>query len=496
MILLHPPEASERSRSRYGRFYSGQRLRRMAERSRGSRHTDLWVGLRLVFQMLGRDEGCPELGLPALGGFLFGTNALPDMDGNELANEHLLLAIRHLGLVKDRSGLRLVDYRNLGSEELGSIYESLLELSPEMEINTGIFSLVTLGGHDRKTTSSYYTSTSLIHALLDSALDPILEEAKQKPNPEEALLGIKVCDPACGSGHFLVAAAHRIAKHLAAVRTQEEAPAPEAICTAVRDVIGHCLFGVDLNPMAVELCKVSLWLEAIESGKPLSFLDHHIRWGNSLLGTTPALIAKGVPDYAFDEIDGDDAATCRSLKSKHRQEQSGLRPLFRYPTMDPIAVLEPVKAELTAIEGHGDGTIYQVRDMEERFQTLEDSDTFQHAKLIADAWVAAFMWLKVPDTPEPPTHAVFEALSGDPSVVAKTTLDEIGRLSLVYGFFHWHLAFPQIFRPGDGEEGWEGGFDLVLGNPPWKPLSPDEKEFFSLYNPDFRSQDKSGQDLD
>jgi len=118
--LLHGPAVSQEARSRYGRFYSGQRLRRMAERTRGGRHGDLWVGLRLVFSKLGDDLGCPDLGLPALGGFLFGPESLPDLEMANLSNEHLLLAIRNLGLVKDRSGWRLVDYRNLGSEELGS----------------------------------------------------------------------------------------------------------------------------------------------------------------------------------------------------------------------------------------------------------------------------------------------------------------------------------------------------------------------------------------
>jgi hypothetical protein len=149
--LLHYPGASDEARSRYGRFYSGQRLRRMAERTRGSRHADLWVALRLVFNRIGDDRGCPELGLPALGGFLFGPQAMPDLESAELSNEHLLLAIRNLGLVKDRSGWRLVDYRNLGSEELGSVYESLLELNPSMELDAGVFSLSTVAGNQRKT---------------------------------------------------------------------------------------------------------------------------------------------------------------------------------------------------------------------------------------------------------------------------------------------------------------------------------------------------------
>jgi len=174
--LLHFPGASDDARSRYARFYSGQRLRRMAERTRGSRHADLWVGLRLVFAKLGNDYGCPELGLPALGGFLFGSQAMPDLESAELANEHLLLAIRNLGLVKDRSGWRLVDYRNLGSEELGSVYESLLELNPTMELPAGIFTLDTVAGNQRKTSGSYYTPDSLVQCLLDSALDPVVEQ--------------------------------------------------------------------------------------------------------------------------------------------------------------------------------------------------------------------------------------------------------------------------------------------------------------------------------
>src|SRR5690606_16190337 len=111
-----------------------------------------------------------------------------------------------------------------------------------------------------------------------------------------------------GSGHFLIAAAHRIAGRLASVRAGGGEPAPSELRTALREVIAHCIYGVDVNPMAVELCKVSLWIEATEPGKPLSFLDHHIVCGNSLLGTTPALLEAGVPDEAFKPLGGDDKA--------------------------------------------------------------------------------------------------------------------------------------------------------------------------------------------
>src|SRR5213079_827745 len=190
-------------------------------------------------------------------------------------------------------------------EELGSVYESLLELHPVLHIEAAKFELQTAGGNERKTSGSYYTPTSLITCLLDSALDPVLDEACASTDPEKAILDLKVCDPACGSGHFLIAAAHRIARRLAAIRTGEPEPSPEAVRTALRQVVGRCIYGVDLNPMAVELCKVSLWMEALEPGKPLSFLDAHIKCGNALLGTTPKLIAEGVPDDAFQPLMGD-----------------------------------------------------------------------------------------------------------------------------------------------------------------------------------------------
>src|SRR5205085_319615 len=143
---------------------------------------------------------------------------------------------------------------------------------------------------------------------------------------EEAILALRVCDPAVGSGHFLVGAAHRLARRLARVRAQaqgESEPSPLLYQHALRDVIGRCLYGVDINPMAAELCRVSLWLEALEPGKPLSFLDHHIRVGNALLGATPELIAQGIPDEAFAPIEGDERSTCVALRRRNKQERDG-----------------------------------------------------------------------------------------------------------------------------------------------------------------------------
>src|SRR5690606_32941393 len=120
-------------------------------------------------------------------------------------------------------------------------------------------------------------------------------------------LSLRVCDVACGSGHFLLAAARRIAYRLAQARTGEEQPNPASLRRATRDVIGHCIYGVDVNPMAVDLCKVALWLEAHDPGKPLTFLDHRIKCGNAVVGLARAdELRDGIPNEAFKRLPGDD----------------------------------------------------------------------------------------------------------------------------------------------------------------------------------------------
>jgi hypothetical protein len=335
--LLLLPQAPQDAQARYHDHYSTARLRRLAARRRGGPHPDGWRALGVVMEKLGDDRGCAALALPALGSFLWARDALPDLFDAELTNEALLDAVRALAFTEDGRLLRPVDWRNLDSEELGSVYESLLELHPEVDARAARFALDTGAGHERKTTGSYYTPEALVQCLLDTALDPVLEEACRAPDPEAAILDLTVCDPACGSGHFLISAARRMARRLAQLRTGDAEPDPAALQKALRDVIGRCLYGVDANPMAVELCKVSLWLEALEPGKPLSFLDHQIRCGNSLLGTTPALLARGVPDEAFDAIEGDD-----SVSAHQEARESGLRVAAR-PVSRRVARTGPVE---------------------------------------------------------------------------------------------------------------------------------------------------------
>ncbi len=227
--LLHSVEAAEDARLLYDVYYSSARLRVLAQKIRGSKHHDLWSTFSLVCDALARNDGCPELGLSGLGSFLWRRSSTPDLVGPaakgaepvsepvHLANDDLLSAVRALSYVQQDRVLRSVDYRNLGSEELGSVYESLLELHPVISIEARAFSLSVVGGNERKTSGSYYTPDFLVQCLLDSALEPVVAEriqGKKQDEAEKAILNLNVCDPACGSGHFLIAAAHRLARHL------------------------------------------------------------------------------------------------------------------------------------------------------------------------------------------------------------------------------------------------------------------------------------------
>lgn len=476
--LLLDPEAEDAAKDRYTHYYSTRKLRDVAEKRVGARHSDLYKALSLVMGKLGDEDGCPELGLPALGGFLFGPEAMPDLAEAEISNRDLLDAVRALSLVDYDGARRPVDYKNLGAEELGSVYESLLELQPELDSTSGTFTLRAVTGNERKTTGSYYTPHSLVTSLLDTALDPVLEEAARKPDPEAAILDLKVCDPAVGSGHFLIAAAHRIARRLASVHTGDDEPSPDAYREALRDVIGRCLYGVDVNLMAAELCKVSLWMEALVPGRPLSFLDHHIRIGNSLLGTTPELVADGIPNDAFKPIVGDDKKLTNALKKRNReerkQEEAG-QLTISLRTLDRKQ--EAIEQGYEQVEDVPDESISGVRKKEQRHKALESSSDLKHARLIYDAWCAAFVWPKRDGAPEAITHEVFASLTHSPKALPPESQEEVQRIGERYNLFHWHLEFPNVF---DGR----GGFDVVLGNPPWERIKLQEQEWFAARRPE------------
>lgn len=565
--LLLAEDAAPAARERYARWYSTARLRELSRRPRtGARHVDLGRWLFLVFEKM--QTGAEALGVSPLGGFLWGDTAMPDLAGCDISNLRLLAAVRALAWTVDHRVLRPVDFKNLGAEELGSVYESLLELHPELDPDGGRFELKTAAGHERKSTGSYYTPAGLISRLLDSALEPVLAEklalagrmasgewkaVAQRVAPEERdemvrafsasgggegrgvagnaggsgvsaslpsakemerlwaktplatrysqlaeqlLLNTKICDPACGSGHFLVAAAHRLAKKLASVRTGDEEPDPGELRRALRDVIGRCIYGVDINPMSVELCKVGLWMEAMAPGKPLSFLDHHIQCGNSLIGATPRLLEAGIPDAAFQPIEGDDKEVCKTYKRENRDYRSAVQKqqtLFAAERGFPWERLGNLPAAFRGIDLVADDTPEGVRRRQKKYEEVVNSAGYEFGRRLADAWCAAFVWKKIGrrDHPYPVTQELFEKIERNPHGLSFAHKQEIDRLSAEYQFFHWHLAFPDVFwLAGKGEKpenegtGWSGGFDCVVGNPPWERIKLQEKEWFAERSPD------------
>jgi hypothetical protein len=496
--LLHAEATPAAVKQRYADYFSVGRLRRLSRKRAGGVHHDLWESLRLVLTALGGD-GLDALGLPALAGLF--DPADPPIDGSEkqtdllagarIANQDLLSAMYSLGWVRF-TGQRVqpVDYRNLDAEELGSIYESLLELVPRVDLAAREFSLENVAGNDRKTTGSYYTPTGLVDALLDSALDPLLTDARKNAADDAEwqhnLLSLTVCDPACGSGHFLVAAARRIARELAQARSGEDDPTPADVHHALRDVIGHCVYGVDSNPMAGELAKVSLWLEALEPGKPLGFLDSRIRVGNSLLGTTPALLAGGLPDDAFHTLEGDVKKLATAAKRRNKEERKGQGSIFEQAAVESNAELASHREPLLSLRDDPGA----VREQARRWERYESGDALlARQRAQADAWCAAFVWKLAKGEPEVPTTAMVRTFGEHPEQVPQAVRDEVERLAGQYGFFHWHLEFPEVFRvpeqeDGTGPEGWAGGFSCLLGNPPWERVKLQEQEFFAARDPE------------
>ncbi|WP_327748016.1 Eco57I restriction-modification methylase domain-containing protein [Streptomyces europaeiscabiei] len=501
---LLSPKADPQARERYEAYFSSARLRAHARKRRGTAHGDLYEALRIVLDALGDEKGRPELGLPGLGGLFNDTDADAPLRGLKLSNEALLTAVRHLSQVRDGSSgrWRAVDYRHLDAEELGSVYESLLELEPKHSTADRTFTLVEVAGNTRKTTGSYYTPASLISCLLDSTLDPVIrdavkrgEEAASKSgatDPADSivdeLLSLTVCDPACGSGHFLVAAARRIAKQVAAVRERNPEPTLDAVRHALHEVVARCIYGVDLNPMAVELAKVSLWLEALEPGKPLGFLDAHVKHGNGLIGATPKLLGDGIPDAAFKPIEGDDKRFAKALEKQNKLERGGQRGLFDIGGEARVANTT-FAADLRRITGASSDTLANVRRQEAAYQNWSESAEYVHALHVADAWCAAFMWRKTAEAPLAVTEEVFRNLQNPSTDAApQSTHDEIVELRGRYRFFHWHLEFPKVFLvPESGAAGstvdegtgWAGGFSCVVGNPPWERIKLQEQEFFA-----------------
>lgn len=486
--LVFAPEADEVAQERYLRGYSLNRLREhAAKRRHHDRYSDLWQGLGIAFT--GLAQGQSSLGLPALGG-LFATEQCPHLDGAQLENRYLLQAVFGLCFFREGAALTRVNYRDMDSEELGSVYESLLELVPFISGSAGNRKFGFIGddeaastkGNARKLSGSYYTPDSLVQELIKSALEPVIEQTLQTnpQQPVKALLELTVCDPACGSGHFLLAAARRIAEEVARLNASEGNPLQSDYRHALREVVAHCIYGVDKNPMAVELAKTALWLEAYTPDRPLTFLDHHLRCGDALLGVLdPAILDQGIPGKAFDALSGDDKAVVKALK---KANTDALKSIERSKANEHHMLSFGFEnaAEILSLEALPDDTLGAIAAKRAAFEQVEVHAAQSRARIAADLFVAAFVIPKTQDNQflVPTSQDLWLVMSGG---VPRPGVQELAtQAAHLAQAFHWQLAFPHIFSDEQREK---KGFDVLLGNPPWERIKLQEAEFFATRSP-------------
>lgn len=456
-------EEQQRFRKIYYRYYSIERLRKLTENRiyiDADKH-DLWESLKTTFHLFEDEEFGSKLGIKPLGSGLFASNALGGLKDQFLNNRDLIEVLKRLTtFINEQGQLVRVNYSDLDVEEFGSVYEGLLEYDPVVE-KIGIhyqFSFV--AGDDRSSSGSHYTPEELVKPLIKHSLDYIIADKLKESNPEEALLSITVCDVACGSGHILLSAARKIATELASIREGAEQPSPTFYRTAIRDVIRNCIYGVDLNPLAVELCKVALWLEAHNPNEPLNFLDHHIKNGNAIVGLAHfEELENGIATEAFKTLPGDDKELSATFRKKNEAERKTKGQLGTYDLSKVDDNLKGLRKEFADFTALPESSPEEIAAKAAAYQELTNGFKWWRLKNLADLQVAQFFIPKTIENKEGLTsdkHYRTYLNSGTQILDRGTSIAK----SEEKKFFHWFLEFPEVFS--------KGGFDCILGNPPYR----------------------------
>lgn len=484
--LVFIPDASlAKERDLYEKGYSLDRLREvMLHRSSYNYYTDLWAAQKIVFTSLAKGE--KRLALPALGG-LFSSGMCDDLDSATLDNATFLKAMESLRWANNTSGqYSYIDYKNMGTEELGSVYESLLELVPTVDMPARVFRFIgveddeSTAGNARKTTGSYYTPSFLVDQLVKTALVPVLEKTAKEhvQDKAEALLSLSVIDPACGSGHFILAAARKIAEYVAVARDDDGVVTPSEYRRALRDVISRCIYGVDLNPMAVELTKMALWLEGYEPGKPLSFLDRHLLCGNSLLGVFDlTVLDKGIPKDAFKQLTGDDKEYCANLAKQNAIGLKSYQQELEVPEQTNIIISGRNEDMFGQVDSMPEESVTDVEQKAREYHKYREQIESKDDYIASDIYIGAFLMQKRPDKAVPTSQTLYRfKVMHQPSETDLEAIKQAREACKKANVLHWPFAFPKVFS--------KGGFDVVLGNPPWEKITIKEQEFFASRNPE------------
>ncbi|MBF0238122.1 MAG: restriction endonuclease [SAR324 cluster bacterium] len=464
--LIYPQGTDRNRKSVYYDYYSLQRLRKLAEHRHfaDKNYQDYWAGLKSTFRLFESSGSGDKLNIKPLAGDLFRYNAIGLFNECALGNDVLLHCLQKLTIFNNpvTGQVMRVNYAALNVEEFGSVYEGLLEYDPAITLTNGQAHFQFVQGAGRSSSGSHYTPDELVQPLIKHSLDYLIEDKLKEADKEKALLSLRVCDVACGSGHILLNAARRIATELAIVRTGEEQPSPTAFRAAVRDVIRHCIYGVDLNLLAVELCKVALWLEAHNPGEPLNFLDHHIKCGNAIVGLAhKEELERGIAEEAFKTLPDDDKTTATTIRTQNNKErkEKGRQVSFHYETAINHS-LQEVKQEFVQLATMPESSLEEIELKNQRYQQLLHQRNLWNLKVLADIQVAQFF---IPKTTEHRQHLIthseyLQYLRGERQPIGQAVAQAMA-VAQEKHFFHWFLEFPDILE--------QGGFDCILGNPPF-----------------------------
>jgi hypothetical protein len=393
----------------------------------------LWPALQAISRLAHAGCRAADLEVTPFNGRLFSPRHAPLVEQRRVDERVIRDVLLALATEKTRQGRRRISYHDLGVEQLGSVYERVLE------------------HEQRKSTGSFYTPRSITEFLVRQTLAPLVEGRSAAD-----ILSLRVVDPAMGSGAFLVAACRYLADqceianiHDGRWQASEVSAADRA--TLRRQVAERCLYGVDANPTAVQLARLSMWLTTLAADRPVTFLDHHLAIGNSLVGARLADLGRPVP-------------SARAT----RTPEAGTLPLFEDQLADAMSArVLPARLQLALTPSD---SIDAVKDKERLLSELSaPGGPFARWSFAADAWCAALL-LPGP-TPAGLVAEWIAAATGAATTLPATRLHaSLGRAveaARRHGAFHWELAFPEIFIGADGRINLDGGFDAVIGNPPW-----------------------------
>ncbi len=412
----------------------------------------MWPKLRELFGII--NEGSPPLRVATFNGGLFDPARHPFLERYTVGDGHLQEAIDKLSRVEEQ----FVDYRDLAERHLGTIYEGLLEYHleslPEQEDGWTVALLNDKG--ERKASGSYYTPDFVVKYIVDQTVSPALEEAvaNKKTDEEkvEAVLGLNVLDPSMGSGHFLVEATERIARFLVELGVAPEdveSDGEAELAYWKRRVVQSCVYGVELNPLAVELAKLSLWLATVAKDRPLSFLDHHLRTGNSLVGARISELQRG---------------STRKKRKKQRDDETQLSMLGDPAFQNSMST---AVGSMWAIEESPADTVQEVREQERIYEMLREDLTRRYAHLAVLA-TATQLGVEVDPSLWKPLIDYVAGRAPYAPPQFQSWLEESKALAAEKRFFHWELEFPEVYFDRQGRTtGKEAGFDVVIGNPPY-----------------------------